>query len=63
MNLTTCQGEAEMVFVITTICFRNHAEQGSPLRQMTLSVRKYPTEAKALVRLQEDLLRINGPQA
>jgi integrase len=42
--------------------YRNHAEPGSPLRQITLSVRKYPTEAKALVRLQEDLLRINGSQ-
>jgi integrase len=43
--------------------FRNHAEPGSPMRQITLSVLEYPTEAKALVRLQEDLLRINGSQA
>lgn len=43
--------------------FRNHAEEGSPIRQITLSTFEYPTEAKALVRLQEDLLRINGPQA
>lgn len=43
--------------------FRNHAEPGSPLRQVTLSTLEYPTESKALVRLQEDLLRINGPEA
>ncbi|MGO9336331.1 MAG: tyrosine-type recombinase/integrase [Terracidiphilus sp.] len=33
------------------------------MRQITLSALEYPTEAKAMVRLQEDLLRINGPQA
>ena len=33
------------------------------MRQITLSTLEYPTETKALVRLQEDLLRINGPQA
>jgi integrase len=33
------------------------------MRQITLSALEYPTEAKALVRLQEDLLRINGPEA
>jgi integrase len=43
--------------------FRNHAEPGNPIRQLTLSTLEYPTEAKALVRLQEDVLRINGPQA
>jgi hypothetical protein len=43
--------------------FRNHAEPGSPIRQLTLSTLEYPTEAKALVRLQEEVLRINGPQA
>ena len=43
--------------------FRSHAEPGSPMRQITLSTVQYPTEAKALVRLQEDLLRINGPKA
>jgi integrase len=43
--------------------FRNHAEPGSPMRQITLSTLQYPTEATALVRLQEDLLRINGPEA
>ena len=42
--------------------FRNHAEPGSPLRQLTLSTLEYPTETKALVRLQEDVLRINGPK-
>src|ERR1035438_2840824 len=43
--------------------FRNHAEPGSPMRQLTLSTLEYPTEAKALVRLQEDVLRINDPKA
>ena len=43
--------------------FRNHSEPGSPMRQITLSTVQYPTEAKALVRLQKDVLRINGPQA
>jgi len=43
--------------------YRNHAEAGNPMRQITLSALEYPTEAKALVRLQEDLLRINGPEA
>jgi integrase len=38
-------------------------EPGCPLRQITLSAFEYPTEAKALARLQEDLLRINGPEA
>jgi len=33
------------------------------MRQITLSTLEYPTEAKALVHLQEHLLRINGPQA
>ena len=43
--------------------FRNHSEPGSPMRQITLSTVQYPTEAKVLVRLQKDVLRINGPQA
>ena len=43
--------------------YRNHAEPGSPIRQMTLSTLAFPTEAKALVHLQEHVLRINGPQA
>ncbi len=33
------------------------------MRQITLSALEYPTETKALVRLQEDVLRINGSQA
>ena len=33
------------------------------MRQITLSTLEYPTETKALVCLQEELLRINGPQA
>lgn len=43
--------------------YRNHAEPGSPLRQITLSTLEFPTETKALVHLQEQLLRINGPEA
>jgi integrase len=43
--------------------FRDHAEPGSPMRQITLSTMEYPTETKAMVRLQEELLRINGSQA
>ena len=43
--------------------FRNHAEPGSPMRQITLSALEYPTETKALVRLQEDVLRINDSKA
>lgn len=43
--------------------FRNHAEQGSPTRQITLSTLEYPTESKALLHLQETVLRINGAQA
>ena len=42
--------------------YRNHAEPGSPMRQITLSAIKYPTEAKALIQLQEELLRINTPR-
>ena len=43
--------------------FRDHAEPGSPMRQITLSALEYPTENKVLIRLQEDLLRINGPES
>lgn len=40
--------------------FRNHAEPGSPMRQITLSVLEYPTITKARLRLHEEVLRING---
>ena len=43
--------------------YRNHAEDGSPMRQITLSVLEYPTETKARIRLQEEVLRINGPES
>ncbi len=43
--------------------YRNHAEPGSPMRQITLSTLEYPTETKALVRLQADVCRINDPKA
>jgi len=43
--------------------YRNHAEPGSPMRQITLSVLEYPTESKARIRLQEEVLRINGPES
>jgi integrase len=43
--------------------YRNNAEPGSPMRQITLSTLEFPTENKALIHLQERVLRINGPQA
>ena len=43
--------------------YRNHAEPGSPMRQISLSALEYPTQTQALVRLQQDVLRINAPQA
>ena len=43
--------------------FRSHAEQGSPTRQITLSVLQYPTETKARIALQSQLLKINGSEA
>jgi hypothetical protein len=33
------------------------------MRQITLSTVEYPTETKALIHLQEHVLRINGPKA
>ena len=42
--------------------FRNHAEPGSPMRQITLSVLEYPTTSKARLRLHEEVLRINGAE-
>jgi hypothetical protein len=43
--------------------FRNHAESGSPMRQITLSVLEYPTTTQARLRLHEEVLRINGPDS
>jgi integrase len=43
--------------------FRSKSEPGSPMRQVTLSTTKYPTETKVRVALQERLLRMNGPDA
>lgn len=43
--------------------YRNPAEPGRPMRQITLSTLEFPTESKALIHLQEQVLRINGPQA
>ena len=43
--------------------YRNHVEPGSPLRQITLSTLEFPTETKALIHLQEHVLRINSPEA
>jgi hypothetical protein len=40
--------------------YRNRAEAGSPMRQITLSTVEYPTETKALIHLQELLMEING---
>jgi integrase len=41
--------------------FRNHAEPGSPMRQMTLSTLEFPTETQVLIALQSKLLTLNGP--
>jgi hypothetical protein len=43
--------------------YRSKAEPGSPIRQMTLSTTEYPTETKARIALQEQLLRMNGADA
>ena len=43
--------------------YRSKAETGSPMRQITLSAIEYPTETKARVALQEQLLRMNGAEA
>src|SRR3974390_2548363 len=43
--------------------YRNHAEPGSPMRQLTFSVRDYPTESKMRLRLQEEKLKINDPES
>jgi integrase len=43
--------------------YRDHSQSGSPMRQITLSVLEYPTETKALIHLQEHVLRINGPKS
>jgi len=43
--------------------FRSRSEPGNPMRQLTLSVTQYPTEKKARVALQEQLLRMNGADA
>jgi integrase len=43
--------------------YRSKAEPGSPMRQLTLSITQYPTETKARVALQEQLLRLNGAEA
>jgi integrase len=43
--------------------FRSKSEPGNPQRQITLSATQYPTEKKARVALQAQLLMINGPEA
>ena len=43
--------------------YREHSVTGSPMRQMTLSTVLYSTETKALVALQEKVLKINGAEA
>ena len=43
--------------------FRSKSEPGNPQRQITLSTKQYPTEKKARVSLQEQLLRMNGADA
>jgi len=41
--------------------YRDHAEPGSPMRQITLSAIEYPTESRVRLRLQEEVLKINNP--
>jgi len=41
--------------------FRSKNEPGNPMRQITLSTTQYPTENKARLALQAQLLKINGP--
>ena len=43
--------------------YRSKSEQGNPIRQITLSATQYPTETKARLALQAQLLKINGPEA
>lgn len=43
--------------------FRSRSEQGSPIRQITLSATQYPTETKARIALQAQLLKINGAES
>jgi integrase len=43
--------------------FRSKSESGNPMRQITLSTTEYPTERKARIALQAQLLKINGPEA
>jgi hypothetical protein len=43
--------------------YRAKSEPGNPMRQITLSVLKYPTESKARVALQSQLLKMNGAEA
>ena len=43
--------------------YRSKSESGNPQRQITLSTIEYPTEKKARVALQEQLLRMNGADA
>jgi integrase len=43
--------------------YRSKSEPDNPMRQITLSGSQYPTEAKARIALQEQLLRLNGPDA
>ena len=42
--------------------YRSKSEQGNPQRQITLSAKRYPTEKKARVALQAQVLKINGPE-
>lgn len=43
--------------------YRDKAESGSPMRQISLSTLEYRTESEAWAHLQEHVLRINGPRA
>lgn len=43
--------------------YRDHSVPGSPMRQLTLRTLDFPTKVKALVHLQEQVLRMNGAGA
>lgn len=46
---------------VSELRFRNHAEPGSPIRQMTLSTLEYATETQARIALQSKVMQLNGP--
>ena len=43
--------------------YRDHSQPNSPMRQVTLSGEKYPTESKALSAVQHLVMKLNGTEA